>query len=198
MLLLCRLFITLQITAIAGMNFSRPSELKFFSDILRFSMEKYEKQMFDVCPYTDFCTKPAKDKYDYDRSSTGIRPCCPKCSCSPNCFVRQKCCIDALISTKTYNLSIADYITCYKTDMTPSRREAHKYRMIVSCPGADGKIQSCEKPIDEDTRPADIMLVSSKDGLVIFLNEDCARCHGITDIIRQNIFLNYESKYILQ
>jgi hypothetical protein len=71
------------------------------------------------------------------------------------------------------------------------------YKIVVSCPGDYGKKQSCEKPIDKKTRPEDIVLVSSKDGLVIFWNEDCARCHGITDIIRQEIFLNVESEYFL-
>jgi hypothetical protein len=170
-----------------GIHFSQSFELKSFSDIMGFSFEKYEKQVFDACPFIDFCTKPAKANYTY-RIAT-IKPCCAQCSCSPNCFVRQNCCIDALISTETYNLNITDYITCHTTDIKPSKLYSPRYKMIVSCPGDDGENQSCEKPIDT-TQPDDLVLVSSVDGLVIFWNEDCARCHGITDIIRQVIFLN--------
>jgi hypothetical protein len=76
--------------------------------------------------------------------------------------------------------------------MKPGSALVQEYRMIVSCPSDDGGKESCEKPIDT-TRPEDIVIVSSIDGLVIFLNEDCARCHGITNIIRQVIFLNIVS-----
>jgi hypothetical protein len=188
MLLFCRLFITLQIIATAGIHFSQSSELKSFSDILGFSMEKYEKQMFDICPFTDFCTKSKRTKFsDKGNSKQDDIQCCPQCSCKPNCFLSQSCCIDALLSTEIYSLIIADHITCSTTDMTPapSKEVGHMYKIVVSCPGLYGKKQSCEKPIDKKTRPEDIVLVSSKDGLVIFWNEDCARCHGITDIIRQ-------------
>jgi hypothetical protein len=61
--------------------------------------------------------------------------------------------------------------------------------MVTFCPNDKGEQLSCESTIDGTTRPEDIVIVSSRDGLAVFWNEDCARCHGITDIIRQLVFL---------
>ena len=177
-----RLVDFLLIISMNDFHFSISSELKSFSDILGFSMGKYEDKMFEICPFTNFCTKAAKANYTYEDGI--MRICCPQCSCSPNCFVRQDCCIDALLSTETYNLDIVDHISCRYIDIITQNNIGPSYSLVASCPNEKGDTISCEKTIDETTRPEDIVLVSSRDGLVIFWNEDCARCHGVTDIIR--------------
>ena len=165
-----------------GIHFSKSDELKSFSDILGFPMDKYEEKIFEICPFTNFCTRPAEANYTYYVDVMG--PCCPQCSCSPNCFVRQDCCIDALLSTETYNFDIAEHLSCKLIDINNNYFAGLEYKLVATCPNQKGEKISCEKTIDEITRPEDIVLVSSRDGLVIFWNEDCARCHGVTDIIR--------------
>ena len=127
--------------------------------------------LYELCPYTDYCTSNATDKLE-DKTKT---PCCGYCSCADDCWERKNCCEDKQIITAARPLE-----TCESVGINSNQKLNWGYYVIKSCPTEESSLaKKCSG--EPKTSLEDLIWVTDKRTKKIYGNKHCALCHGVAD-----------------
>ena len=141
-----------------------------------------------LCPYNDFCQRPAIKSIDDKKRS----PCCRSCSCDIDCEKFQSCCPDKegqdLIGTEETAEWPCKGVTIGWTRTTRTIRDIglkeKTYFVTDHCPADVTDEQLKRKCNSTDTTQYEGFLwVSDSTTGQIFQNQFCASCHGVQQFV---------------
>ena len=122
------------------------------------------------CPLTNFCEN---DEATSNEIQDGYEPCCRPCSCKADCGRKRNCCFSSL---DTYRIDETLQTSCVTpvvddnaTLLLPS------YHIVDKCPGS---LATCKGKYPW----GDMYPVYSQENELIYINEECAECHGIRNV----------------
>ena len=154
------------------------SKLSFASNILHITGVT---SLYDLCPYTNYCTKKAT-KNLHDDTKT---PCCGFCSCADDCWERGNCCADKQNIVARQPIESCVEITGQnRFHGTP--RNLPRYYVIQSCPTVNHTLtEKCSE--NRKSSIDDFIWVTDVKTNKIYNNKYCAACHGVVNYTKWQI-----------
>ena len=131
--------------------------------------------LYDLCPYTDYCTRNATQSLE-DVSKS---PCCTYCSCADNCWERGNCCVDKQnLIVKQPLESCVEVLLKNSYGLKPSNLP--RYYVIQSCPTPDDLlVDKCSGKHQQSLE--DFIWATDERTNKIYNNKYCAECHGLVN-----------------
>ena len=132
--------------------------------------------LYDLCPYTDYCTRNAtKSLEDVSKS-----PCCTYCSCAENCWERGNCCVDKQNINVKQPLESCVEILLKISEFGKRPENLPRYYVIQSCPTLyDPLVDKCSG--NHQSSLEDFIWVTDEHTNKIYNNKYCAECHGVVN-----------------
>ena len=137
--------------------------------------------LYDLCPYTNYCTRNATKRLDEDNKT----PCCDFCSCTDDCWERGNCCLDKHNIVSRQPLTSCVDITGRKMfHGTP--RSLPQYYVIQRCPTLNDTLtEKCSG--NHQSSLNDFMWVTDVHTNKIYNNKYCAACHGVVNFTQWHV-----------
>ena len=126
------------------------------------------------CPYNAFCHR---NRTTVPKFRAGYGSCCKDCYCDEQCGERMDCCWDFIDTTK---IEEQNALTCITPVILPANEQLEddpSYLMVDSCHGNDS--YECRRENAAVWGP--LFPASSPSTSLIYFNEYCAKCNGVTD-----------------
>ena len=132
--------------------------------------------LYEMCPYTNYCTRNATESLEDDFKS----PCCTHCSCADDCWKRGNCCVDKQNITVKQSLDPCIEVLVNRRGFNTGFKTMPRYHVIQSCPVANHTLsKKCSGNLQ--TSLEDFIWVTDERTNKIYNNKYCAECHGVVN-----------------
>ena len=138
--------------------------------------------LYDLCPYTNYCTRNASKRLKDDTKTA----CCGYCSCSDNCWKRGNCCVDKQNIIVQQPLESCVEVMVKTGGFHGKPKNLPRYYVIQSCPMTNDTLtENCSGNVQSSLE--DFIWVTDERTNKLYNNKYCAECHGVVNYIKWKV-----------